>query len=53
MCSCKTTLIDWKLLRALYTPLYSNVISIVKETKIGQSAAKLPYRKNVQRLSKA
>ena len=41
MCSCKTTLIDWKLLRALYTPLYSNEISIVKETKIGQSAAKL------------
>ena len=43
MCSCKTTLIDWKLLRALYTPLYSNVISIVKETKIGQPAAKLPF----------
>ena len=42
MCSFKTTLIDWKFLRALYTPLYSNVISIVKETKIGQSAAKLP-----------
>jgi len=44
-------LIDWNTLRALYTLLYSNDISIVKEIKIGQSAAKRPYRMKVQRLS--
>lgn len=50
--SCKTYLIDWNLLRASYTPLSSNDQGIVKEMKIGQSAAKLPYRKNVHRLSR-
>jgi hypothetical protein len=51
-CSFKTYLIDWELLRALHTPLVSNESSIVKEVKIGQSAAKLLYKKNVQRLSR-
>lgn len=50
--SYKTYLIDWDLLRASYTLFSSNDWSIVKETKIGQSAAKLPYRKNVHRLSR-
>ena len=40
--SYKTYLIDWDTLRALYTPLHSNDVSIVKEIKIGQSAAKHP-----------
>lgn len=35
-------LIDWKPLRALYTPYNSDDYSIVKEIKIGQSAAKCP-----------
>jgi len=50
--SIKTKLIDWKPLRALYTPYNSNDCNIVKEIRIGQSAAKLPARKKVQRLSK-
>ncbi len=44
-------LTDWNPLRALYTPLHSNDVSIVKEIKIGQSAAKIPTRNKVQRLS--
>lgn len=41
----KSYLIDWNTLRALYTLLHSNDVSIVKEIKIGQSAAKLPLYK--------
>lgn len=37
-----THLIDWKPLRVYYTPYISNEYSIVKESRIGQSAAKLP-----------
>jgi uncharacterized membrane protein (UPF0182 family) len=57
---CVTTLlIDWKPLRALYTLLHRNDVSIVKEIKIGQSAAKtlnnaVKYdMRKVQRLSKS
>ncbi len=48
--SFKIPLIDWNTLRALYTKYSSNDCIIVKETKIGQSAAKYPYRIKVQRL---
>ena len=44
-------LIDWKPLRASYTQYSSNDYIIVKEMKIGQSAAKHPSRMKVQRLS--
>ena len=40
----KTNLFDWKPLRALYTLYSSNDCSIVKETRIGQSAAKHPVK---------
>lgn len=38
----KTSLIDWNILRASYTPHSSNDCGIVKKMKIGQSAAKYP-----------
>lgn len=51
-CPFKTSLIDWNTLRALYTLYSSNDYSIVKEIKIGQSAAKGPRNRiKVQRLS--
>jgi hypothetical protein len=50
VCPIKIPLIDWNTLRALYTPLHSNDVSIVKEIKIGQSAAKTLYECKVQRL---
>ena len=37
-------LIDWNSLRALHTPYSSNDYSIVKEVKIGRSAAKHPEK---------
>lgn len=39
-----TSLIDWNSLRASYTPCSSNDYIIVKEMKIGQSAAKHPVK---------
>lgn len=44
-------LIDWKLLRASYTPIHSDDVCIVKEMKIGQSAAKGLTEFKVQRLA--
>ena len=40
--SSKTNLTDWKLLRVLHTQYSSNDYIIVKEVRIGQSAAKYP-----------
>lgn len=49
----KTKLIDWNSLRASYTLYSSNDCNIVKEMKIGKSAAKSPLKRiKVQRLSK-
>ena len=40
-------LIDWNILRALHTPHSSDDYVIVKEVKIGQSAAKIQIMLNI------